>query len=125
MLMPAPKADVGFGTLHAEEEIKKALTAKDRMFVLMLGKEFEAFIGRVHRGEYVTRVQSTQASTSTSTSLLDSLGPSKKIDVAAVSKYQRMLTYKLAEWYGLRAAPGIDGSTSMVVGVVGSLEPKS
>lgn len=117
----APKAELGFGSLHAEEEIKKALSAKDRLFVLMLGKEFEAFIGRVARGEITSRVPTSQASASTS--LMDSLGPSKRIDVTAISKYQRMLTYKLAEWYGLRVVPGVEGS--MVVGVLGALEEKS
>ncbi|KAL1411536.1 hypothetical protein Q8F55_002497 [Vanrija albida] len=116
-----PKAELGFGSLHAEDEIKKALSAKDRIFVLMLGKEFEAFIGRVARREITSRVPTSQASASTS--LMDSLGPSKRIDVTASSKYQRMLTYKLAEWYGLRVVPGVDGS--MVVGVLGALEEKS
>ncbi|TXT08929.1 hypothetical protein VHUM_02403 [Vanrija humicola] len=116
-----PKAELGFGSLHAEDEIKKALSAKDRLFVLMLGKEFEVFIGRVARGEITSRVPTSQASASTS--LMDSLGPSKRIDVTAISKYQRMLTYKLAEWYGLRVVPGVEGS--MVVGVLGALEDKS
>lgn len=118
---PTPKAEIGFGSLHAEEEIKKALSSKDRMWVLMLGKEFEVFIGRVVRREHTARIPSSQASASTS--VMDSLGPSKKIDVAAVSKYHRMLTYKLAEWYGLRAVAGVDGA--MVVGVLGTLEERA
>jgi len=114
--VPAPKAEVGFGSLHAEEELKKALSGKDRMFVLMLGKEFEAFIGRVTRGEYTARIP-----VSLPNSDID-LVPSKKIDVTATSKYHRMLTYKLAEWYGLRAVLGVDGS--MVVGVLGTLDER-
>lgn len=120
----SPKAELGFGTLPSEEELKRALSAKDRMFVLMLGKEFEAFIGRVSRGEYTTKVAPSHASASTSSQVLDSLGPSKRIDVTATSKYQRMLTYKLAEWYGMRATPGVDAG-SMVVGVLGTLDPRS
>lgn len=124
LAVPTPGAELGFGSLPSEEELKKALAAKDRMFVLMLGKEFEAFIGRVSRGEHTTRVVPSQASASSSSILLESLGPSKRIDVTATSKYQRMLTYKLAEWYGLRATPGVDAG-SMVVGVLGVLDPKS
>lgn len=97
--------------------MKKALSGKDRMLVLMLGKEFEAFIGRVLRGEHTTRVTLPASSAG-----ID-LGPSKRIDVAASSKYHRMLVYKLAEWYGLRAVLGVDGS--MVVGVLGSLDETS
>lgn len=124
LAVPTPKAELGFGSLPSEEELKKALAAKDRMFVLILGKEFEAFIGRVSRGEHTTRVLPSSASSSTSAMLLESLGPSKRIDVTATSKYQRMLTYKLAEWYGIRAAPGVDAG-SMVVGISGTLDPRS
>jgi hypothetical protein len=114
---PAPKAEFGFGLLQAEEELKKALSGKDRMFVLMLGKEFEAFIGRVTRAEYTARMPLAAPAAD-----LD-LAPSKRIDVAAASKFHRMLTYKLAEWYGLRAMPGADGS--MVVGVLGTLDERA
>jgi hypothetical protein len=117
--MPAPKAEVGFGSLHAEDELKKALSGKGRMFVLMLGKEFEAFVGRVWRGEYMARVTLSLPATSSGIEL----APSKKIDAAASSKYHRMLTYKLAEWYGLRSVLG--GDNSMVVGVVGLLDERA
>ncbi|KLT43978.1 hypothetical protein CC85DRAFT_284019 [Cutaneotrichosporon oleaginosum] len=116
-----PPAEMGLCSLKDEEELKIALTTKERLSVLIIGKEIEAFIGRVHRGEHTSSVQSSQPSTSTSP--LDQLGPSKKLDFAAHSKYLRRIVYKLAAWYGLRAVVG--EKHSMVVGVDGVLDPQS
>ncbi|BEJ13028.1 hypothetical protein CspHIS471_0302020 [Cutaneotrichosporon sp. HIS471] len=117
-----PNAEVGLCSLKDEEELKKALTSKERISVLIIGKEIEAFIGRVQRGEHTSRVQSAEPSTSTSP--LDQLGPSKQLDFATTTRYLRMVVYKLASWYGLRAVAGME-KQSMIVGVDGNLDPKS
>ncbi len=113
---------MGLCSLKDEEELKAALTSKERLSVLIVGKEIEAFIGRVHRGEHTSSVPSVQPSTSTSP--LDQLGPSKKLDFTPPNKYLRRIVYKLASWYGLRAVGGVE-KQSMVVGVDGGLDPKA
>lgn len=102
---PAPPlpAQVGLGLLHGEEQLKNALQSKDRMFLLVLAKELEAFVARA----------ATTAS---------AVGPSAQIGATPTSKFQRMLVYKAAEWYGLKAVAGPEAS--MVVGVLGPLDGK-
>ncbi|KAK4686727.1 hypothetical protein P7C73_g3394, partial [Tremellales sp. Uapishka_1] len=117
-----PPAEIGLGTLHGEEHLKNALVSKDRIFVLVLAKEIETFISRVQNG---STTMSTNAinGTSTSTSTVAALGPAMTIGAQPTSKFQRMLVYKAAEWYGVKAASGPEGS--MIVGVLGSLDDKS
>ncbi|KAE8537933.1 hypothetical protein D1P53_005995 [Cryptococcus gattii VGV] len=101
---PPLPAQVGLGLLHGEEQLKNALQSKDRMFLLVLAKEFEAFVARA-------------VSTTTT------VGQSAQIAATPTSKFQRMLVYKAAEWYGLKAVAGPEAS--MVVGVLGPLDEKS
>ena len=87
------------------------------MFLLVLSKEIEVFVSRVISGQ--------QGSTETgtiSTSMLAALGPSFIVAASASSKFQRMLVYKAAEWYGLKAVPGQDGT--MIIGVLEPLHTK-
>lgn len=97
-------AQVGLGLLHGEEQLKNALQSKDRMFLLVLAKELEAFVARA-------------AATATGT-----VGQSAQIGATPTSKFQRMLVYKAAEWYGLKAVAGPEAS--MVIGVLGPFNEK-
>lgn len=110
-------ASVGLCNLVTENQLKESLLGKDRMFLLVLSKEIDSFITSAASGQ-----QSSAAPETTSTSLLAALGPSFIVGVTATSKYQRMLVYKAAEWYGLRAVPGPDAS--MIIGVLDSLSTK-
>ncbi|WVQ72473.1 hypothetical protein IAR50_002026 [Cryptococcus sp. DSM 104548] len=112
-------AEIGLGLLHGEDQLKSALQSKDRMFVLVLAKEIEGFIARVASGA-ITAPSAGMAATS---STLAALGPSAPLAVTPSSKFQRMLVYKSAEWYGLKAVPGSEGS--MTIGVLGTFNDRS
>ncbi|WWD17234.1 hypothetical protein CI109_101672 [Kwoniella shandongensis] len=114
-------AEIGLGGAHGEEQLKGALQSKDRMFLLVLAKEIEAFIAKVASGTATTVPQIPIQGATTST--MAALGPSTLIGAAPSSKFQRMLVYKAAEWYGLKAVPGQDGA--MIVGVLESFDEKS
>ncbi|KAK8864465.1 hypothetical protein IAR55_001714 [Kwoniella newhampshirensis] len=114
-------AEFGLGGSHGEEQLKGALQSKDRIFLLVLAKEIEAFVGKVAAGSATTVPQIPIQGATTST--MAALGPSTLIGVAPSSKFQRMLVYKAAEWYGLKAVPSQDGS--MIVGVLESFSEKS
>ncbi|WVQ80806.1 hypothetical protein IAT38_002912 [Cryptococcus sp. DSM 104549] len=113
-------AETGMGSLHGEEQLKSALNSKDRMFVLVLANEVEAFIGRIATGQVAAGGAGGAGS---STSVVAALGPSTPLGATPTSKFQRMLVYKAAEWYGLKAAPGPEGS--MIIGVLGTFYEKS
>ncbi|KAL7421819.1 hypothetical protein Q5752_003590 [Cryptotrichosporon argae] len=121
---PAPPllsttADVGLGTLQGEDELKNALAGRDRLWLLVLANEIEKFVERVHAGEAVP-----EHDVALPTSLLaETFGPSKVLNSTPTSKYQRMLVYKAAEWYGLRAVSGTEAV--MLLGVLGSLDGKA
>jgi len=114
----AVPASVGLCTLATENQLKDSLLGKDRIFLLVLGKEIEGFVASAVNGH-----QTTATPEATSTSMLAALGPSFVVTAAATSKFQRMLVYKAAEWYGLKAAPGPDGT--MIIGVLDSLDEKA
>lgn len=109
-------AEVGLGSLETEEHLKQALVTKDRMFLLVVSNEVEAFITRVSNGEALTPISAPGPSS------LATLSPSVTFVAQASSKYQRLLVYKVAEWYGLKAVSGPE--SSMVLGVMGSLPPQ-
>ncbi|WVO16141.1 hypothetical protein L204_103811 [Cryptococcus depauperatus] len=114
-------AEAGLGSLQGEGQLKSSLQSKDRMFMLVIAKEFEVFISRVASGQIPAAPQpATQCAT---TSTMAALGPSAPISATPSSKFQRMLVYKMAEWYGLKAVPGPDGT--MIVGVLGTFKDKS
>ncbi|WWC62040.1 uncharacterized protein I303_104628 [Kwoniella dejecticola CBS 10117] len=119
-------AEVGFGSAQAEEQLKGALQSKDRLFLLVLSKEFEAFIEKLvlNNGQLPSDMDNGTIQTpTTSTSLMASLTSSTNINVTPTSKFQRMLVYKTAEWYGLKAVPGQEGA--MIVGVQSNLNDRS
>lgn len=113
---PPLPAEVGLGLLQGEEQLRNALQSKDRMFLLVLAKELEAFLARAAAGAV------SPAPLAASTSTLAALAPSAPIAAVPTSKFQRMLVYKAAEWYGLKAVSGPEAS--MVVGVLGQLNEK-
>lgn len=116
---PPLPAEVGLGLLQGEEQLRNALQSKDRMFLLVLAKELEAFLARAAAGA----VSPVPPAASTSTlAALAALAPSAPIAAVPTSKFQRMLVYKAAEWYGLKAVSGPEAS--MVVGVLGQLNEK-
>lgn len=122
--MPAPTdpfaAAVGLGTLAGEEQLKASLSSRsDRLFVIIIAKEMEAFIRNVVDGQAPSAALSVAPGTP-STSLL--AGPSFKLASAPTSKFQRMLVYKTAEWYGLKAVAGPDAM--LFIGVLGTLHGK-
>ncbi|WRT66438.1 uncharacterized protein IL334_003394 [Kwoniella shivajii] len=130
-------AEFGLGTLQVEDQMKLALQSKDRIFLLVLSKEFESFINKLSSGQITSQSDinintngngdsnsTNQVQTpTTSTSIMAALGPSISIGVTPTSKFQRMLVYKTAEWYGLKAVPAQEGG--MIVGVLGTLNEKS
>ncbi|WWC89251.1 uncharacterized protein L201_004171 [Kwoniella dendrophila CBS 6074] len=116
-------AEIGFGNLQSEEQLKVALQSKDRMFLLVLSKEFEAFINKLTNGQIPHISNYTSQTPTISTSLMAALGSSMNIGVTPTSKFQRMLVYKTAEWYGLKAVPNQDGG--MIIGVLGDFNEKS
>ena len=111
-------ASVGLCNLATENQLKANLLGQDRIYLLVLSREIEAFVERV-----VSGVQPATTPIRTSTSIFAALGPFFKLETVAGSKFQKMLQYKLAEWYGLRAAPGPEGS--MVIGVLESMHEKT
>ena len=118
-VLPVPPAEVGVSSLATETQLREAATGKDRMFLLLLSREIEGFIARAVQGEQqtITVPQGTMSS-----SILASLGPAMVLSTATTSKYQRMLVYKAAEWYGLKGVAGPDGA--IFIGVLGSLDDK-
>lgn len=87
----------------------------------MLSNEVEAFIARVVGGENPMEAQSLPHALYTQTNL-SVLGSSVKVQSSATSKFQRMLVYKVAEWYGVKVVSGPEGS--MYVGTLGPLAEK-
>ncbi|WVF71517.1 hypothetical protein IAT40_006324 [Kwoniella sp. CBS 6097] len=118
-------AEIGMSNLQSEEQLKTALQSKDRMFLLVLANEFEAFISRVSTSQIppVNAAASSSQVAGATSSTMAALTASTNIGVTPTSKFQRMLVYKTAEWYGLKAVPGSDGQ--MVVGVLGSFDDRS
>jgi hypothetical protein len=84
----------------------EALRSKDRLFVLGLGQDIESFIQRL-----------LSASP-------DTLMDVKPLGVSAQSKFQRMLVYKAAEWYGLKAVAGGDGMVVIGLAMIGLNESR-
>ena len=113
-------AEVGASSLGTEIQLRDALTGKDRMFLLLVSRELEAFIARVVNGEQggITIPPGHSASAALAT-----LGPAMVLTTTTTSKYQRMLVYKVAEWYGIRGIGSQDGP--IYIGVQGALNEKS
>lgn len=118
----ALKAEVGFGPLSGEDQLKSSLQGKDRIFLLVLAKEIEAFIEKIASGQESNIIPSIPLATN-STSVLASMSASFGVASHISSTFQRMLVYKLAEWYGLKAVHTPE--VSMLVGVIGTMNPKS
>lgn len=116
------KAEVGFGPLSGEDQLKSSLKGKDRIFLLVLAKEIEAFIEKVALGQECHIIPSIPLATN-STSVLASMSASFAVASHISSTFQRMLVYKLAEWYGLKAVNTPE--VSMLVGVIGTMNPQS
>ncbi|WVW83983.1 hypothetical protein I302_106007 [Kwoniella bestiolae CBS 10118] len=117
-------AEIGLGSLQCEDQLKSALQSKDRMFLLVLSKEIESFINKLSTGQISQESQPSEAQTQTQTQIpMVQLNASTTIGVTPTSKFQRMLVYKTAEWYGLKAVPGQDGG--MIVGLLGEFNEKS
>ena len=111
----------GFGTLGGEEQLKQALGSKDRIFVVMLSNEIEAFIARYQSGERPAEAHNLPHAVFTQTHL-GILDTSVRVQSQATSKFQRMLVYKAADWYGIKSAGGPEGS--MYIGTQGPLAEK-
>ena len=76
---------------------------------------------KVRAGESPNIIPSIPISTNT-TSVLASMTASFIVGLHISSTFQRMLVYKLAEWYGLKAVHVPD--VAMVIGVIGSFDTK-
>ena len=112
---------VGLGPLQGEEQLKTSLTTNDRIFLLVVAKEVEAFMYKVRSGELPNIIPSIPVATN-STSALASMSASFIIGTHVSSTFQRMLVYKLAEWYGLKAVHVPE--VAMIIGVVGSYDTR-
>ncbi len=117
-----PPAQLGLGTLAGEEQLKSSLQGKDRIFLLVLAKEVENFISKTSAaltGSELTEGAPRTLGTSAGEFALE---PSMTVKSVATSKYQRMLVYKTAEWFGLKAVSSVDGG--MTIGVMANLDEK-
>jgi hypothetical protein len=114
---PVIPAEIGLSSLSVENQLREALSSKDRVFVLMVSTELERFIKNVQAGTQPALPQG-----SASTSLMATLGPAAVLSSTPMSKFQRMLVYKIAEWYGLKGVAAPDGG--IVIGVLGKLNEK-
>lgn len=117
-----PKAEIGLGPASGEDQLKSSLKAKDRIFLLVLAKEIEAFIAKVVAGEEPNIIPSVPLATNSS-SVIASMSSSFAVASHISSTFQRMLVYKAAEWYGLKAVNTPE--VSMLIGVLGTLDPRS
>lgn len=117
-----PKAEIGLGPASGEDQLRSSLRAKDRIFLLVLAKEIEAFIAKVAVGEEPNIIPSVPLATNSS-SVIASMSASFAVASHISSTFQRMLVYKAAEWYGLKAVNTPE--VSMLVGVLGTLDPRS
>jgi hypothetical protein len=115
--LPTISAEIGFGNLASEHQLREVLLSKDRVFVLMVSTEIERFIKNVQAGVQPGLPQGTA-----STSVMAALGPAVVLSSTPTSKFQRMLVYKISEWYGLKGVSAPDGG--IVVGVLGELNEK-
>jgi hypothetical protein len=115
-------ANIGLGTLQGEDQLKISLQSKDRIFVVMLSKEIEAFIARCAEGETPNDAQLVASEPAAANFAIYGGLPNVKIQSQAASVFQRMLVYKAAEWYGVKAVPG--PANAIYVGVVGSIPEK-
>lgn len=115
-------AEFGFGSMQGEDQLKKSLQGKDRIFLLVLAKEMESFIEKVTLGQEPNIIPSIPLATS-STSVIASMTASFAIASHISSTFQRMLVYKVADWYGLRAVNTPE--VSILVGVIGTINPQS
>lgn len=90
----------------------------------MLSNEIEAFIQRVIHGETPNDAQVQAAASKVGSASLMVFGssPTVRIQSQSASKFQRMLVYKAAEWYGIKAVSGPDAV--MYIGVQGTLPEK-
>lgn len=77
----------------------------------------EAFIGRVVNEEQQPFVAPPGASA------LSVYTMASPLATTLTSKFQRMLVYKAAEWYGLRGISGPDGV--IYVGITGTMNEKT
>lgn len=116
-----PQAIHGFGQLAGEEQLKVALQNKDRIFVVMVANEIEAFIARILAGDKPVEAQQLPHAVYTQTNL-GILGNSVKMQTVSTSKFQRMLMYRAAEWYGVKCVTGPEGV--MYVGTLGEMSAK-
>lgn len=76
---------------------------------------------KVKSGESPNIIPSIPLATN-STSVLASMTASFIVGSHVSSTFQRMLVYKLAEWYGLKAVHVPD--VAMVIGVIGSFDTR-
>jgi hypothetical protein len=111
----------GLGPLQGEAQLKSSLATNDRIFLLVVAKEVEAFMLKVRAGECPNVIPSIPVGIS-STSAMAAMTASFMIASHVSSTFQRMLVYKLAEWYGLKAVHVPD--VAMIVGVVGSFDTR-
>jgi hypothetical protein len=115
--LPVPAAKIGLSSLAAEEQLRNAATGQDRMYILLLAREIEAFIGRVMSNEQPAFVVPRDAPA------LGVFTMASPLTTVTTSRYQRMLAYKAAEWYGLR---GISTPDNIIhIGTVGPLDEKT
>jgi hypothetical protein len=102
--------------------LKISLQTKDRIFVVMLSNEIEAFIQRCLKGETIQEAQTAAALPGGSVFAIFESHPTIKIQSKDTSRYQRMLVYKAAEWYGVKAVSGPDNVIYM--GLIEAVQEK-
>ncbi|ORY33987.1 hypothetical protein BCR39DRAFT_586187 [Naematelia encephala] len=116
-LSAKPPAEVGFGSYDDEQQLKQALmSSKDRIFVVITSREIEGFISRLSEDD---KTVVARAGPST----LAPLGQSFKLTMPPSSKFQAMLVYKIADWYGLKGVR--DSNGVLHVGVENVFHEKS
>lgn len=115
--LPVTPAEIGLSTLGTEKQLRDAAAGKDRLLILLIAREIEAFIGRVVNQEQSIFVPPSGAT------MLSVFNMASPIATTMTSKFQRMLVYKAAEWYGLRGISGPEGI--IYIGLIGSMDEKT
>lgn len=88
----------------------------------MLSNEIEAFIQRCLKGENIQDAQVAAVLPGGSVFAIFGENPTIRIQSKDTSKYQRMLVYKAAEWYGVKAVSGPDNVIYM--GLIEAVQEK-
>lgn len=88
----------------------------------MVSTEIETFLHRCNEGETSEEAQAVISQPGGAPLVAYGNYPTFKLQVQGTSNFQRMLAYKVAEWYGIKAISG--PSNAIFVGLIAPLLEK-